>query len=107
MTADKWLRETLKVKYGNKAEAVYRAIRNCEEIQFSSPESQAEFEAILKEWNRRDEAEDEAEDLDEAAYGPASTHSDPNREARLAEFHARQKAERPEISEEMAYFLGR
>jgi len=89
MTANEWLKAELKAKYGAKAEAVYRAIRNCEEIQFSSPESQAEFEAILREWNRRDEAEDEDENLDEAAYGPASIHSDSNRDRKLAEFHSR------------------
>jgi len=91
MNANEWLRNELKSKYKTKAEAIYRAIRNNDEIQFSSPESEAEFEALLREWSRREEAEDEAEDenLDEAAYGPASTHEERNHEARLAEFHSR------------------
>ena len=113
MTAKGWLKAELKAKYGEgKGENVFTAILNDDEIQFSSPESKAEFEAILKEWDRREwaeaeEGEDDIEAEEERASYPASTHSDPNRAARLAEFHARQKAERPGISEEMAYFLGR
>ena len=74
MNADKWLKETLKAKYGeSKGTAVFMAILNNTEIQFSSQESQAKFEAILKEWNRRGEDEDEDEEaLDRSAYGPAS-----------------------------------
>jgi len=74
MTANEWLKAELKKEYDDKAEAVYSAILGCRPIQFSSPEAQAKFEAILKEWNSRSDAEMPDEDHDVGQY-EASVYS--------------------------------
>ena len=71
MTANEWLKAELKKEYGDKAEAVYSAIINCRPIQFSSPQTQVKFEAILKEWDRQGEAEIPEQDHGTGQY-PAS-----------------------------------
>jgi len=87
MKANEWLKAELKKEYGDKANAVYSAIINCHPIQFSSPEAQAKFEVILKEWNRRDEAEEPVEEYDALnGYGEASNASPKTDGDPLAEY---------------------
>lgn len=87
MKANEWLKAELRKEYGDKADAVYSAIVNFREIQFSSPESQAKFEAILKEWDRRDEAETPVEEYDSlAGYGEASSRAPKTTGDPLAEY---------------------
>jgi len=72
MSSNEWLKNELKNVYGGKAETVYSAILNSREIQFSSPEAEAKFTAILAEWNRQGEVEMPDEDQDAGQY-PTST----------------------------------
>ena len=74
MKANEWLKAKLAEEYGDKADAVFSAVItgfHCRGVRFSSPEAQAKFEAILKEWNRLDD--EPVEDHDAGQYEASSS----------------------------------